>query len=126
EDCGDGIDLERKKGRRLKFDSGIVATGVGEEVASPITNDNSYWHSGNPGSYRPGKARRGDKERILISGNGDSGITELAHFLIRVFRHDHIMYFVPSQNIGQPIATGLRELIDQRFFRQIENGSENC
>lgn len=82
--------------RKLAVDMVIIATGFGEERKSDDTNDVSYWHSGNPESYRPIKRPGKPKERILLSGNGDSGIIELAHYLIQDFDHIEIFSFLPD------------------------------
>jgi hypothetical protein len=111
----------------LEFDFVIVATGFGDERKSSFTNDASYWHSGNPSQYVP-TALRGKKtsERILISGNGDSGILELAHFLIRDFRHSSILGLLPSNALGRGGSMGLMfaQRVEDMWFRRIESGND--
>ncbi|UPJ79495.1 MULTISPECIES: NAD(P)-binding protein [unclassified Bradyrhizobium] len=91
-----GVGLNRVR-RNLLVDVAIVATGFGAEKRSSRTNDVSYWHSGNPEFYRPVIKKRGQGERVLISGNGDSGVIELAHYLISEFNHSELPLFVPGR-----------------------------
>lgn len=109
------------------FDLIIVATGFGDEKKSNFTTDASYWHSGNPVQYeRTALRNRSKPERVLISGNGDSGILELAHFLIRDFQHKEILRFLPSNDLGRGGSMGLlfAQRVSDMWFRQIELGNE--
>jgi hypothetical protein len=109
------------------FDVVIVATGFGHEKRTKFTNDASYWHSGNPVQYAQTALRgRRSQERVLISGNGDSGILELAHFLLRDFRHSHILGLLPSNDLGRAGSVGLLFAagVAEMWFRQIELGVE--
>jgi hypothetical protein len=68
----------------------IFATVFGEEVSSFSTvRDWSYWRSGSPLQYRPGR-RTKKRQRVLISGCGDSGIVEMMHYIFRDFEHKNI------------------------------------
>lgn len=85
---------------KCNFDLIIMATGFGQEKSidekeksapSSVTNDLSYWWSGRPTGYKPHKIRRRKKERVAIIGNGDSGIVELAHYLIPGLPHHTLL-----------------------------------
>jgi len=90
-----GLSSGRHK-KTMTFDTVILATGFGEEELDEArrTNDTSYWLSGNPLSYRP--LASDHRERVLISGNGDSAVIELAHILIEDFEHENIFRFLPT------------------------------
>lgn len=93
---GERVRLTSKAGQSTSFDLAIAATGFGKERGSALTNDESYWHSGNPRGYRAIRARpQRSPERVLISGNGDSAVIELAQFLIKDFCHHEIFGFLP-------------------------------
>jgi hypothetical protein len=113
----------------IEYDAVIVATGFGREkracdVSSferPITTDDSYWRSGDPDSYRA-VARVGRPPSVLISGNGESAIIELAHYLIRDFAHHKIFTYLPLSD-RSPTAWGrLAEVVDGLLYRCIELG----
>jgi len=90
----------------LTFDTVILATGFGPEKGeSNLTNDESYWHSGNPSGYRALPNRTGRaRERVLISGNGDSGVIELASFLIKDFAHHQVLGLMPSNRLARRLG----------------------
>ncbi len=89
------------------------------------TNDDSYWQSGNPRGYQPIAFRKseGAKERILISGNGDSGVIELAHFLICDFSHRDIFRYLPLNDIAPYLARSYADAVENLRFREIEGGN---
>lgn len=125
--CGNKVAVEVASGsqrKRMTFDAVILATGFGEEKLgrSPHTNDTSYWLSGNPLSYRPSPLRKPGRERVLVSGNGDSAVIELAHTLIRGFDHENVLSFLPSNNLAPQLnkryAAGIAELT----HREVERG----
>lgn len=117
----EGVMVSTARRAPVQFDLAIDATGFGREKGSDLTNDESYWHSGNPRGYRALTIRaRRSRERILISGNGDSGVIELAHCLIRDFRHEDIFRFLahnrhPSQ-LGQWYQTVQASLPHRRIL----------
>jgi hypothetical protein len=108
--------------RAIEYDVIVVATGFGEEkqtfsrVMEAMTTDQSYWRSGNPSSYAAaggfGKRRR---KRVLIAGNGDSGITELLHYMIRDFDHHRVFEFFAG-------GASYREFVNHLHYRRIEIG----
>ncbi|MGO9232692.1 MAG: hypothetical protein ACLP4V_00835 [Methylocella sp.] len=95
---GKKVEIELKNKGSLTFNYVIIASGFGNERRDENTDDDSYWHSGNPRRYRPSAFRKIEdtKERILISGNGDSGVIELAHYLIRDFSHKQVFSLLPT------------------------------
>ncbi|UVO28133.1 NAD(P)-binding protein [Bradyrhizobium arachidis] len=111
--------------RHLACDVVIIATGFGSYGISPHTNDVSYWHSGNPEYYWPILRReRKVKERILISGNGDSGVIELAHFLIGGFAHDKIFQHLPDSEISLLQRANYADEVRALTFRSVEQDDE--
>jgi hypothetical protein len=118
--------LRLASGDELRVDIAILATGFGLERRPEETNDASYWHSGNPESYEPAKTdtSRG-KYRILISGNGDSGVIELAHYVIRRFNHKNILAFVPSEENRLLLGDLFRRSVFNLSHRQIEEGTRD-
>lgn len=129
ESHGDRIRLRSKAGQCPVFDLAIIATGFGGERGSSLTNDESYWHSGNPREYRPIRARRRHaSERILISGNGDSAVIELAHYLIKDFRHEEIFRFLPHNvppGHGQWYEAMQASLVHRRILSSVFYGEED-
>ena len=110
---------------KLWFDAAIVATGFGDERGSPHTNDVSYWYSGNPQYYQPTlQPARSLKERVLISGNGDSAVIELAHYLINDFNHRQIFGFLPTNDAAPFLAHVYKDSVGFLEFKKIEAGVE--
>jgi hypothetical protein len=109
--------------KKMTFDAVILATGFGEEQLglSAHTNDTSYWLSGNPLSYRPSPLQKRARERILVSGNGDSAVIELAHVLIRGFDHEHILDFLPSNTLAPRLSREYAARVAGLAHRQIEH-----
>ncbi|GFE82496.1 hypothetical protein GCM10011487_44960 [Steroidobacter agaridevorans] len=105
----------------MRFDAVILATGFGEEKLDEdaATNDISYWLSGNPLTYRSSPLRKGGTERVLVSGNGDSAIIEVAQLLIRDFTHENIFSFLPSNTLAQGLSTRYAMAIQDLAHRQI-------
>jgi pyridine nucleotide-disulfide oxidoreductase len=123
------LQLKSNSGQTLAYDIAILATGFGIEKGSRLTNDESYWHSGNPAGYRALKIRSvRSPERILISGNGDSGVIELAHCLIRDFRHHDVFSFLPHDGmggrLGQSYPAMLYSLVHRRVLATVFNDDE--
>lgn len=110
----------RKK--RMAFDAAVLATGFGEEnlTLSPHTNDTSYWLSGNPLSYRPSPLRKRGCERVLVSGNGDSAIIELAHLLIQGFDHENVLHFLPSNSLAPRLSQTYAASVAGLSHRQVD------
>ena len=106
----------------MKFDAVVFATGFGEEGLNPDThtNDSSYWLSGNPLSYRASPLRKKGPERVLVSGNGDSAVIEIAQFLIKDFSHEHIFSFLPSNNLARQLSNVYAGQVHNLVHRQIE------
>jgi hypothetical protein len=106
--------------RYMTFDVVILATGFGEERldSGEDTNDTSYWLSGNPLSYRPLARRR--RERVLVSGNGDSAVIELAHILIKGFDHEHIFSFLPTNSVAQRLSNSFAAAVGGLAHRKID------
>ncbi|GFE79240.1 hypothetical protein GCM10011487_12400 [Steroidobacter agaridevorans] len=105
----------------MRFDAVILATGFGEDALddNAVTNDISYWLSGNPLTYRRSPLRKGGVERVLVSGNGDSAIIELAQLLIRDFTHENIFSFLPSNTLAKGLSTQYTRAIQHLTHRQI-------
>ena len=126
---GQRVRLASKAGQSTSFDLAIVATGFGKERGSELTNDESYWQSGNPRSYRAiGVRPRRSPERVLISGNGDSAVIELAHYLIKDFRHQEIFGFLPHNvppGRGQWYEAIQGSLVHRRILSNIYFDDEN-
>lgn len=110
--------------RELQFDIVIIATGFGVESIDSSTNDISYWHSGNPEFYWPKSHDGKIKEKILISGNGDSGIIELAHCLIGGFTHGNLFSFLPNSSEFSYVRPmpDYNRAVERLRYRQIEQG----
>jgi hypothetical protein len=106
--------------RRMAFDAVILATGFGEESldSGGQTNDTSYWLSGNPLSYRPLTTRR--RERVLVSGNGDSAVIELAYILIMGFDHEHIFSFLPTNSLAPRLSRSFAAAVGGLAHREID------
>jgi hypothetical protein len=106
----------------MKFDAVVFATGFGEEGLNPDThtNDSSYWLSGNPLSYRASPLRKKGPERVLVSGNGDSAVIEIAQLLIKDFSHEHIFSFLPSNNLARQLSNVYAGQVHNLIHRQIE------
>jgi hypothetical protein len=126
---GQRVRLTSRAGQVTSCDLAIVATGFGKERGSELTNDESYWHSGNPRSYRTiGVRPQRSPERVLISGNGDSAVIELAHYLINDFSHHEIFRFLPH-NVpparGQWYLTIQSSLIHRRILSDVFFDEEN-
>ena len=110
---------------KLRTDLCILATGFGLESRNGVTSDTSYWHSGNPEFYEPiGRAFSRRKDRVLLSGNGDSGVIELAHYLLKEFRHDHLLRLLPSEDLAWTFGDHYAQGIGALEHRQIERGAE--
>ena len=124
---GEKVKLELNGKKSATFDLAIIASGFGAEKRDENTNDDSYWHSGNPRGYQPIASRKseGAKERILISGNGDSGVIELAHFLISDFSHRDIFNYLPLNDIAPYLARSYAYAVENLGFREIEGGNPN-
>jgi hypothetical protein len=126
---GQRVELELKETAKprlrvdkLSFDLTIVASGFGNEPRDASSSDASYWHSGNPRHYEPPKfrLRRGAREKVLVSGNGDSGMIELAHLLLRDFQHGDIFSFLPLNDNAPLLSSAFSNHIAQLHFRRIE------
>jgi hypothetical protein len=124
---GRKLTIELKNKESASFDLAIIASGFGGEKRDENTNDDSYWHSGNPRGYQPIAYRKNKraKERILVSGNGDSGVIELAHLLIRDFSHRDIFRYLPLNDIAPHLALSYAEAVENLRFREIEHGNPN-
>lgn len=117
--------------RAIEYDVVIVATGYGKEGRplndgsnTPLATDYSYWRSGDPDFYKvPGHTKNSRRERVLISGNGDSAIIELAHYLIRDFEHHRIFRFLPMTDIGPGLWFDFCGMVDRLHYRHIEAGN---
>lgn len=117
----------RSTAHSLKYDAVIVATGFGSErraVAAgrttPLTGDYSYWHSGNPALYTaPQRAKTSRRKRVLIAGNGESAIIELANYLLRDFAHHQIFNLLPSSGWNWIDFVGT---VNRMRYRAIEAG----
>lgn len=109
--------------KTMTFDSVILATGFGEERLglSAHTNDTSYWLSGNPLGYRASPLRKRGRDRVLVSGNGDSAVIELAHVLIRGFDHENILDFLPSNSLAPRLNREYAARVAGLAHRQIEH-----
>ncbi|WP_439408585.1 FAD-dependent oxidoreductase [Bradyrhizobium sp. DASA03076] len=105
----------------LPCDLVILATGFGAERKFSESIDTSYWYSGNPDSYRPVLVpTTTGGEKVLIVGNGDSGVLELAHYLIKDFDQSDTFHYTPLKS---PMTS--RSFVDHvqgLFFRFIEDG----
>jgi hypothetical protein len=80
----------------MKFDLVVLATGLGEETRPDnltFPHEYSYWQSGHPSTYARRHPDR--RERILISGCGDSGIVEACHYAIQDFTQDAATRLMP-------------------------------
>ena len=77
--------------------------------------DWSYWRSGSPLQYRPGRLPTRKKERVLISGCGDNGIVELMHYVFRDFEQEPP--FIPAATASR--ATFSRFLNRSFSWRQL-------
>lgn len=113
----------------IEYDVIIVATGFGKEKQlrdseskRPLANDYSYWQSGNPESYRAAGFKEGKRKRILISGNGESAMIELAHYLIRDFEHGRIFEFLPLTNISAELWFRFCGVVGGMRYRKMELG----
>lgn len=105
----------------LPCDLVIMATGFGRERWFSESKDASYWLSGNPQSYVPIAVPSSETgEKVLIVGNGDSGVVELAHHLIKGFDQSHTFRYTPLQwpSLWLRFANYLQAL----YFRFIEDG----
>lgn len=116
------IRIARQKTHPMKFDAAILATGFGDERLEPDshTNDTSYWLSGNPLTYHASPHRKRGAERILVSGNGDSAVIELAQLLIRGFSHENIFSFLPSNALAKRLSNVYAHQIQNLVHRKIE------
>jgi hypothetical protein len=120
------VDLRVKTGtveKKMHFDAVILATGFGEERlgSEARTNDISYWLSGNPLSYRASPLRKRGRERVLVSGNGDSAVIELAHLLIQRFDHENIFSFLPSNSLAPRLSKEYAASVANLSHRRIES-----
>lgn len=108
--------------KKMAYDAVILATGFGEERLGSIThtNDTSYWLSGNPLSYQPSPLRKRGREQVLVSGNGDSAVIELAHLMIRGFDHENILDFLPSNSLAPRLNKEYAVRVAELAHRQIE------
>ncbi len=104
-------DLTLLEPRQLTVQTCIIATGFGlEERSKRNVYDYSYWKSGAPFHYHSYKA----KEKILISGGGDSGLIEVLHYLFHDFSHSDI------KEILKPFEHEyLDQLFSQTFYYRI-------
>lgn len=122
---------EQLASQAIAYDAVIIATGFGQEKRpvgaqqnAPLANDYSYWRSGNPDFYTvAGRTRESRPKRVLIGGNGDSAIIELAHYLIRDFAHDRIFEFLPMTDIGPTLWEHFRGMVGSLRYRPIEAGN---
>jgi len=113
------------KGRRGStvdhtVDLAVFAVGFGNEQNRLSIDDFSYWKSGSALQYRPG-LRTAKKERVLISGCGDSGVVELMHYVFRDFRHEDIGSFYPA---GCGIESFVQPMLEQSNFWSIRYSHE--
>jgi hypothetical protein len=114
----------------IEYDAVIIATGFGEEKppvdpnsGAPIAQDYSYWRSGNPDFYNiTSRSEKSRPKRILISGNGESGVIELAHYLIHDFAHHRIFEFFPPPSLWG----GFSQMVNDLRYREIELGNPEC
>lgn len=117
--------------KAIEYDVVIVATGFGEERRpvddrrkTPLATDYSYWRSGDPDFYRvPGRIKKSLRKRVLISGNGDSAIIELAHYLIHDFAHRQIFEFLPLTDISSGLWFDFCGMVNGLHYRHIEAGN---
>jgi hypothetical protein len=119
-----GVKLELK-GRRGSIveqavDLAVFSVGFGNEQNRLSIQDWSYWNSGSPLQYRPG-LRTAKKERVLISGCGDSGVVELMHYVFRDFEHREINKFYPM-DCG--IESYVQPMLEQSNFWRIRYSNE--
>jgi hypothetical protein len=98
------------------FDTVLFATGFGNEQNAFSIQDWSYWRSGSPLQYRPGRRSKNNKERVLISGCGDSGIVELMHYIFKDFEHQKLPSFYPE---GFGIESYVQPTLEQSEFWRI-------
>lgn len=122
--------LRTERGSFSCFNLIVLADGFGTEKAirnehqSSVTNDLSYWWSGRVSDYRPTQAGRRN-ERVLIVGNGDSAIVELAHYLLPEFHHREIMQLLPvTDSIDTRMVDSFLSSVEQLWHRQIEEDIE--
>jgi hypothetical protein len=108
---------------RLRSDLCILATGFGLESRSGLTSDTSYWHSGNPEFYEPvARAFSRRRDRVLLSGNGDSAVIELAHYLLKEFDHENLLRLLPSEDLMLIFGDHYAHAVNALEHRQIEGG----
>lgn len=125
-----GAILLFKESKEVAVDLVILATGFGAERKDDATTDASYWHSGNASQYLPttlgevksksGEANPAERKSVVISGNGDSAIIELAHFLMTDFRHEMVATMLPSNVMGPSLGLLFAQQVENLWFRQIE------
>jgi hypothetical protein len=125
-----GAVLLFKEGKEVEVDVVILATGFGAERKDDATTDASYWHSGNASQYLPttlgevrskgGGANPAERKSVVISGNGDSAVIELAHFLMTDFQHEMVATMLPSNVMGPSLGLLFAQQVENLWFRQIE------
>lgn len=116
-----GLAIDGLPTKTAMFDAVILATGFGDEKFDSHTNDTSYWHSGNPRHYRASPLRKpGSTEKILISGNGDSGVIELAHLLVENFSHEDIFRFLPANDLSAQLGDWYAKRVSALAHRKID------
>lgn len=85
----------------------INATGFGQESKLPEVDDYSYWKSGHELIYT---SRGRQKNTVMISGCGDSGVVELMHYVFKDFDHRNIeSYYL--QGVESHIQPALEQSI---------------
>ncbi|MBA7473273.1 hypothetical protein ES707_08608 [subsurface metagenome] len=116
------LTIRGKRGSKVEHAADVVvfAVGFGNEQNRLSIEDWSYWNSGSALQYRPG-LRTARKERVLISGCGDSGVVELMHYVFRDFRHEHISNFYPT---GCGIESFVQPMLEQSNFWSIRYSHE--
>jgi hypothetical protein len=117
---GQNVELQAKAHQlrwKQTVNTVIFATGFGEERKPyPSVRDWSYWRSGSPFQYRPGP-RTKKKQRVLISGCGDSGIVEMMHYVFRGFEHrDIFRCYYPK---GSGIESHIQPMLEDSHFWKI-------
>jgi hypothetical protein len=118
-----GVRLRLEAGEHARdenVDVAILATGFGGEQNPFETEDWSYWQSGSSLQYRPGRLTD-KKDKILISGCGDSGIVELMHYVFRGFDHENIDEYFPA---GLRIESYVQPTLEQSRYWSIRYSKE--
>lgn len=99
----------------------VLATGFGfESNKFNDVKDDSYWKSGSEFHYHPNK----DNEKILISGQGDSGLIEVLHYSFKGFSHNWIEEFIKLPANGRQFEAALFDSNYQKICQRLSASNE--